>query len=113
MGVIEIDTSGVPYLFNIELSSKIYTIAINYNFIFDYFTIDLMLGNKTLVKGEKLVINEPLFREVYEDKEHNINEEFPKELLIPVSSSDVNRITFDNLGKEVQLYYFDRSELYE
>lgn len=113
MGVIEIDTSQVPYAFNIELSSKIYTIAINYNYIFDYFTVDLKLGDKVLVLGEKLVINKILFREVYEDKEHNINEEFPEELLMPVSSNNIDRITYDNLGKEVELYYFDRSELNE
>lgn len=114
MGIIELDVDLVPYTFNIELSERIYTLNINYNFIYDYFTMDLLLNEKVLVEGEKLVLNEILFREAYEDKDHNLNEEFPSELLMPVSdNNDTDRITINNLGKEVQLYYFDRSDITE
>lgn len=112
MGTIDIDINLVPYSFEVELSNKIYTFVINYNFANDYFTVDLLFNNIPLVQGEKLVLNEILFRDIYEDKEHNVNEEFPSELLMPVSSNnDVKRISIDNLGTDVQLYYFERSEL--
>lgn len=113
MGIIEIDKNLIPYTFDIELSGRLYTIEINYNYIFDFFTIDLYLDNKPLVKSEKLVLNEILFKDIYEDKEGNLNEKFPTEILIPLGNNDVERITYDNFGTEVQLYYAERSELNE
>jgi len=113
MGIIEIDKNLIPYTFDIELSGRLYTIEINYNYIFDFFTIDLYLDNKPLVKSEKLILNEVLFKDIYEDKEGNLNEKFPTEILIPLGNNDIKRITYDNFGKDVQLYYAERSELNE
>lgn len=112
MGVIEIDKTLVPYSFNVELSGLVYTFTINYNFLFDYFTVDLALGDTILVSGEKLVLNEILFRDLVEDKDGNLNSNFPSEILFPAASDDsIERITYDNFGSEVQLYYADRSEV--
>lgn len=112
MGIIEIDKALVPYTFNLELSGLIYTFTINYNFLFDYFTVDLALGDTDLVVGEKLVLNEILFRDLSEDKDGNLNNSFPSEILFPSASDDsITRITYDNFGSEVQLYYADRNEV--
>lgn len=112
MGVIEIDKTLVPYSFNVELSGFVYTFTINYNFLFDYFTVDLKLGDTVLVAGEKLVLNEILFRDLAEDKDGNLNNNFPREILFPAASDNsIERITYDNFGSEVQLYYADRSEV--
>ena len=113
MGIIEIDKNLIPYVFDIELSDRVYTIEINYNYIFDFLTIDLYLDKKPLVKSEKLILNEVLFKDIYEDKDGNLNEEFPTEILIPLGNNDIKRITYDNFGKDVQLYYAERSELNE
>ncbi|WP_125153675.1 phage baseplate plug family protein [Clostridium rectalis] len=114
MGTIEIDTNLIPYSFEVELSQKIYTISVNYNYIYDFFTIDLMLNGEMLIQGEKMVLNEILFRDAYEDKEHNLNYKFPNELLIPIAVNDsITRITFENLGSDIELYYFERSEIDE
>jgi len=110
MGIIEIDKNLIPYQFDIELSGRIYTMEINYNYMFDFFTIDLYLDKKPLVKSEKLIINEILFKELYEDNEGNLNEEFPTEILIPLGNNDTDRITYDNFGIDVQLYYAERGE---
>lgn len=112
MGIIEINKSQIPYKFEIKLSSRIYEIVINYNFLFDFFTADLMLNNVTLIKSEKLVLNQFLFRDVCEDKEHNINSDFPKELLfIGTNDETISRISYDNLGETVFLYYAEREEV--
>jgi len=113
MGIIEVDKELIPYMFDIELSGRLYTIEINYNYIFDFLTIDLYLDNEPLVKSEKLVLNEILFKDICEDKEGNLNEKFPTEILIPLGNNDIERITYDNFGAEVQLYYVERGELNE
>lgn len=114
MGIIEIDKTKIPYSFDIQLSGQIYTFNINYNILFDFFTADLSLNGTPLVKAEKLVLGQFLFREDCEDKEHNINSNFPNELLY-VGSSDntIQRVSYDNLGSSVFLYCVDRSEVNE
>jgi len=114
LGVIEIDKESIPYDFDLELSGRVYNFTINYNYLFDYFTVDLKLDKKILIQGEKLILNEILFRECYEDKEHNLDEEFPSEILMPIASSnDIDRVSYNNLGTDIQLYYAERSELNE
>lgn len=112
MGIIEIDKTLVPYQFDITLSNKNYTINVNYNYTFDFFTIDLILGTKVLVKAEKVVLDQFLFKEIYKDANGNLNEDFPEEVLF-VSSGDniVKRVSFDNLGDTVFLYYAEKEEL--
>jgi predicted NAD-dependent protein-ADP-ribosyltransferase YbiA (DUF1768 family) len=114
MDFIEIDKTLIPYRFEIKLSDKIYTFYINYNCFFDFFTADLILNGTTLVTAEKLVLNEFLFRDVFEDEEHNLNPNAPQELLF-VGSNDnsVKRVSYDNLGETVFLYVVDRTEVLE
>lgn len=114
MEVLEIDKELIPYEFDIELSNRIYTIGINYNYLFDYFTVDLKLGDTVLVQNEKLIIDKILFSSVCEDFSHNLDDEFPTEIIIPVANNDsIDRITFDNLNNDVILYVVGREELNE
>lgn len=111
MGTIPIYKGDIPYTFEIELSGKIYTIDINYNFIFDFFTITLKLNDNVLVEDEKLILNQQLFKDLYVDVENNIDIQFPQEKLIPLAKNkDLQRINFEDLGETVQIYYFKPGE---
>jgi hypothetical protein len=111
MGTIEINKLLAPYQFDITLSGKTYTIDIKYNILFNFFTASLSLEDKVLVENDKLVLDEFLFDQG-EDKDHNLNPDFPEELLY-VGSEDksIDRVSWDNLGSTVFLYYMDRNEV--
>lgn len=112
MGIIDIDITQVPYSFEINLSGRIYTIAINYNVVYNFFTADLILNGVTLIKGEKLILNQFLFRDYAEDKDKNLNPNFPAELLyVSATDNSVKRCGYDELGTTVFLYYVDRDEV--
>jgi len=112
MDIIDIDKTIVPYTFDINLSNRIYTININYNVLFDFFTADLLLNGAVLVKDEKIVLNQFLFREIAEDSEHNLDPNFPTELFyIGTTDNNIKRVSFSNLGDTVFLYSIDRSEV--
>jgi hypothetical protein len=112
MGIIPLDKTLAPYKFEIYLSNKIYTLQIDYNVTFDFYTIDLNYNDELLVKGEKLVLNQPLFLEACQDADLNLNPNFPAEVLfMGTQDSSIKRISYDNLGTTVQLYYVERSEL--
>lgn len=112
MGIIEIEKDLMPYRFDITLSGRTYTLAFNYNVDFDFFTADLFLGDTALVSGEKVVLNQFLFKEAAEDSEHNINPDFPEEILFVGSTDDsIQRVSYDNFGDSVLLYYAERDEV--
>lgn len=112
MYIMPIDLNSVPYTFEITLSGRVYKIALRYNTLYDFFTADLILNNVILVSQEKLVLGQFLFREVAEDKEHNINPDFPNELLYVGSEDEtIGRVSITNLGDSVQIYIVDRSEV--
>jgi len=111
--IIDINISQIPFNFDISLSGRIYNIALRYNVIFDFFTADLKLNNTMLVQNEKLVLDQFLFREVYEDIEHNLNPDFFSKELLYVGCEDnkIKRVSLDNLGDTVNIYVIDRKEL--
>lgn len=114
MDSIDIDKTLVPYKFDINLSSRIYTFVINYNVLFDFFTADLLLNGSVLVKDEKLVLNQFLFRDISEDSDHNQDPNFPSELLfVGTTDNTIKRISYDNLGDTVFLYCISRNEVIE
>lgn len=112
-GIVDIDVNQIPFNFDISLSGKIYNIALRYNVIFDFFTVDLKLNNTILVQNEKLVLDQFLFREVYEDNDHNLDPNFPSDELLYVGCEDnkIKRVSLDNLGDTVNIYVIDRKEL--
>ena len=61
MRIIEIEKDLVPYEFQIELKSTLYTFSIRYNQEYDFYTVDLSIGDDIIVEGEKMVLNSLLF----------------------------------------------------
>lgn len=101
MKYIEIEKVFIPYRFEIELADEEFELEINYNYRFDFFTVDLYKDDTALVIGEKLVLNRPLFENVV-----NIN--LPNVKIIPKDRANIeNRITYDNLEATVFLYMGD------
>jgi len=106
MQYIEINKESLPERFDIDLGIETYTLGFNYNEYGDFFTCDLYRlddtgEEETLVLGEKLVLNVPLFSEFAGD-------EFPAPSLIPMDlANNETRVSWYNLGKTVFLYIDD------
>ncbi|MBU5214351.1 phage baseplate plug protein [Heyndrickxia oleronia] len=96
--ILPIDKDLIPYQFEIELEGELFTFVVDYNFQFDFFTIDCLKNEKPLVYGEKLILNRPLFAGL-------TNIELPKITITPKDRAGIEkRITFDNLSETVFLY---------
>lgn len=114
MYIIPLDKAKVPYQFDIALDKQLFTLELHYNLQFDFFTMDLIKGTTTLVSQEKLILKQFPFRECYEDKDHNLNPNFPQGLFyVGTTDSTIKRVNYANLGDTVQLYYIERDELNE
>lgn len=112
MNIISIDLSSIPYQTEVSLSGKLYTFTFKYNSMFDFFTVDLALNGITLVSNEKIVLKQFLFREAAEDKNHNVNPNFPNELIFcGTEDSTIERVSINNFGDTVNLYTVERSEI--
>ena len=95
---IDIDKNEIPYTFEIDLAGTVYQLEINYNQSFDYFTVDLFKDNIALVVGEKLILNQPLFRNF-------VSIDLPKRTIIPLDrANNAKRITWDNFNETVFLF---------
>ena len=103
---IEIDTAQVPYTFSVKLDDRTFTFCIKYNDQGGFFTADLSITatGEQLVFGDIIRYGRPLFNSVEDDR-------FPLPVIIPLclSGDDISEITWDNFGKLVQLYLFERS----
>ncbi|APC46506.1 MULTISPECIES: phage baseplate plug family protein [Aeribacillus] len=103
MRVIEIEKENLPEIFDIELGVELFTLEIDYNEAGDFFTVDLYQYDNPdpLVLGEKLMLNQPLFRDIEDGR-------FPAPTLIPVDpSGKESRITWENFGVTVFLVVDD------
>ena len=101
---LAIDVSRVPYTFSVKLVDKTFTFTVKYNDIGKFFTIDLMdINGNVLAFGEIVRYGRPLFN-VVED------ERFPIPVIIPycITGADVSEVTWENFGKDVKLYLYDR-----
>lgn len=101
---LAIDVSRVPYTFSVKLADKTYTFTVKYNDIGKFFTVDLLdVNGNVLVFGEVVRYGRPLFN-VVED------ERFPIPVIIPycITDTDVSEVTWENFGKDVKLYLYDR-----
>jgi hypothetical protein len=106
MSIIEIDKENLPERFDIELGVELFTMEVDYNQTGDFFTVDLYQYDnpEPLVLGEKLMLNQPLFRDIEDSR-------FPAPTLIPIDpSGKENRITWDNFGVTVFLVVDDGDE---
>lgn len=94
---INIEKELIPYRFEMEFGTELFEMAVAYNAVGDFFTIDLYKNSEALVYGEKVVYGVPLFAEVYDHR-------FPAPTIIPQDESGKeNRVTWDNLNKTVFL----------
>ncbi|MED4455899.1 phage baseplate plug protein [Metabacillus fastidiosus] len=102
---IDIDKEEVPVIFDIDLANESFTMGINYNQTFDFFTVDLWdTKGKVIVLGEKMVLGIPLFEDI-------IDERIPGPQLVALDESGKEtRISYENFGKTVFLYLDDVSD---
>ena len=88
---LAIDVSQIPYSFSVKLVDKTYTVDL------------LDVNGNVLAFGEVIRYGRPLFN-VVED------ERFPIPVIIPscITDTDVSEVTWENFGKDVKLYLYDR-----
>lgn len=89
---IELDPDEIPVQFEIDLEEDTFTMGINYNESFDFFTVDLWdAEGYVIVLGEKMVLNSPLFESL-------VDERLPATSIVPFDESgkaeDVNQSNF-------------------
>lgn len=98
---IEIEKELIPYKFEIEFNDEEYTLEINHNQRFDFFTVDLFYQDKLIVCGEKLVLDRQLFENIVDVRLPNVK-------IIPKDRSKREaRITYENMNQTVFLYVED------
>lgn len=98
--IIPIQKENIPYRFEVELDD-VFEFEINYNSEYDFFTLDLYKEGETLILGEKVVYNVPLFTN-YSD------ERFPQVTITPTDKAgNEDRVTYENLGNTVFLFVGD------
>ena len=102
---IDIDTSKVPYTFSVKLADKTYSFVIRYNDVGGFFTADLSIAStgKLLAYGDPIRYGRPLFGSIEDER-------FPLPVIIPLclSGDKIDTVTWENFGKLVKLYLFDR-----
>lgn len=109
---IQIEKELIPYEFDIELGGRLYTLGINYNTYGDFFTADLAFNGEKLATGEKIVLNQFLFRELFEDVNHNVDSRFPTDLIMPLANDEsIGTLGWDQLENNCFLYVVPRGEL--
>lgn len=100
---IDFDYNAVPYKFSIKLAGKTFTFEFEYNQRGDFYTCNLYRGGEPLVLGDILRYGRPLFGTVR-------NNRFPKVDIMPlcISQTNIDRITKDNMGRQVKLYIYEQ-----
>ena len=104
MEYIEIDTGKIPYTFSVKLTDKTYSFTFKYNDDGGFFTADLETADgEILAFGDVLRYGRPMFGSIEDER-------FPLPVIIPrcLSGEEIAEITFDNFGKEVKLYLYER-----
>lgn len=95
---IPIDTYDLPESFEYALDGTTYLFTVNYNDEGDFFTIDIDDQNGHVLRGEKLVLNVPLFSSYY-------YEWLPTTPLIPMDESgQATYCGIQELGETVFMY---------
>lgn len=103
---IPIDISKIPYTFSIRLGDRTFTLTIKYNAEGRFFTADLaiMATGEVLCYGDPILYGRPMFRSIE-------TEDYPIPVIIPFClTGNINEITLENFGTDVQLYLHERRE---
>lgn len=101
---LAIDVSRIPCTFSIKLKDKTFSFTIKYNEVGKFFTVDLLdVNGNVLAFGDIIRYGRPLFNAVEDER-------FPIPVIIPycITDTDVSEVTWENFGKEVKLYLYDR-----
>ena len=102
---IDVDTSKVPYTFSVKLADSTYSFTSRYNDIGEFFTVDLSIANtgEVLAYGDPVRYGRPLFGPIEDER-------FPLPVIIPLclTGDDIDTVTWDNFGKLVKLYLYER-----
>lgn len=106
MQYIPINKNNIPEQFTINFGGDAYTIRVDYNMTFDYFTISLykVLENELqpIILGEKLVLGKYVWSDFIPDI-------LVGPQLIPLDlSGKEQRINYENFGESVFLYVDDQ-----
>ena len=99
MKYIKIEKDLIPYRFDIQLAEKTYTFEVHYNSEYDFFTVDLYIGDEAIIYGEKLVYGKRLFDYPSID--------FPVEIVPRDNAEEQSRVGYDNLEDSVFLYIIE------
>ena len=95
--IIDINKDLCPYQFDVQLDGTTYTMEIRYNNEFDYFTVDLSVGEETIINGEKILYG----RELFQSHKHlNV----PSDIVVFDASDEQIRAGYDQLGETVFFY---------
>lgn len=80
--------------------------GIRYNEVGGFFTVDLSIAStgEVLVYGDIVRYGRPLFNSVEDER-------FPVPVIMPLclTGDDISEVTFENFGKEVRLYLWERN----
>ena len=101
---IQIDVSKVPYSFSVKLADRTYTFTVKYNAQGAFFTIDLAITatGEVLCYGDPVRYGRPMFTAIEDVR-------YPLPVIIPYClTGGAEDVTFENFGKEVQLYLHER-----
>lgn len=97
MRYISINRDEVPYKFEMELAGEVFGFLIEYNYDFDFFTVDLTRAGFGTITGEKIVYGRPLFGAYAETW-------LPKVKIVPRDpSGQQTRVGWDQLEETVFL----------
>lgn len=95
---ILIEKSLIPYSFNIMLADELFTLTVDYNEKYDFFTVALEKDGEIICEGERIVYGVPLFKDVYQAGK------YPALDIVPIDESgEQTSVTFATLGETVFL----------
>ena len=110
MEIIEIDKSLIPYKFKLKCSNGIFQFGIRYNEYADRIFIDLFTDTGDIIHdNETLTYGIPLFKNVMEDINNNLNPLYPDKYIQPLSADGEEvECNLTNLGESYFLAVRDR-----
>ena len=98
MQILNINTSLVPYTFNILLNQELFEFRVDYNNTAGFFTVSLSKNGEVLCSGEPVIYGMPLFGDL------KTRGNFPTVDITPMDESGaMDSVTFDNLSSLVLL----------
>jgi len=108
--IIEIKKDKIPYKTKIKFSNGAFQFGFRYNQNADRFFVDLYTENGELIHdSERMIFGFPLFWNVMEDLQGNLNPNFPDKYIIPSSDDGSEKEpNLSNISESVFLKLQDR-----